>query len=91
LVIITVLGCVSYGLRVGGYLAAGSFPTHGRLARLLRLAPGNLFVAFTAAAVWQGHWPAAAGSLSTVAVMAVTRKEWAALAAGFLMVAAVSR
>jgi uncharacterized membrane protein len=90
LLIITVLGCVSYGLRAGGYLAASLFPAQGKLARVLRVAPGNLFVAFAAAGMWQGHWPAIAGSLSTVAVMALTRKEWAALGAGFLAVALVS-
>ena len=67
----------------GGFLAASVMPAGGLMARLLRLAPGNLFVAFAAAGILQGGWPSLIGCAAAVATMAVTRREWAALAAGF--------
>jgi hypothetical protein len=63
LLIICVLGCVSYSLRAGGYIAASLFPANGIWARILKLAPGNLFVAFTAVGLWHSGWPVLAGSL----------------------------
>ncbi len=47
------------------------------------LAPGNLFAAFAAAGILQGGWPCFAGCLGAIATMAVTKREWAALGAGF--------
>lgn len=84
------IGAVSLMLRVGGYLSAGALHPDGRLARLIRLAPGNMLVAFVAAGVLDGGWPYLAGSLTAATVMAVTRKEWAALSSGFAAAAAVS-
>ena len=81
--IICVLGLVSYALRACGYLAAGLLAPNGLWARLFRLAPGNLFVAFTVAGMIQGGFPAVMGSMAAAAAMAVTQREWAALAAGF--------
>ena len=80
---IMAVGIASYAMRTGGFLAAGFVPEQSLVARLLRLAPGNLFVAFTAAGCLEGGWPSFVGSLAALATMAVTGKEWAALAAGF--------
>jgi uncharacterized membrane protein len=87
LLIICALGCVSYSLRAGGYLAASLFPADGTWARVLKLAPGNLFVAFIAVGLWHGDWPVLAGSLSTLVTMKLTHREWAALGVGFAVVA----
>ena len=91
LAIICALGFVSYAMRGGGYLAAGFFPQQGLLPRLLRLAPGNLFVAFCAAGIMQGGWSALSGSAAAVLAMAITKREWASLAAGFIAMALASR
>lgn len=87
LAVILVLGLASYAMRVGGFLAAGAMPRDGLFARLLRIAPGNLFVAFTASGILQGGWGSLAGCAAVAAVMAATRKEWLALAVGFAAVA----
>lgn len=87
LLIICVLGCVSYSLRAGGYLAASLFPGNGIRARILKLAPGNLFVAFTAAGLWHSGWPVVTGTLCTLVTMKITQREWAALGVGFGVVA----
>jgi hypothetical protein len=86
--VICALGAASYALRAGGFLAGSFLPRAGLLPRLLRLAPGNLAVAFTAAEIYQGGAPSLWGSLASVAVMAVTGRDWAALAAGFAAAAA---
>jgi hypothetical protein len=68
-------------------------PVAGATPRLwvpLKLAPGNLFVAFSAAGLWEGHWPAVVGSVGAVVVMAITKREWLALAVGFVAGAVVS-
>ncbi|GGF09198.1 hypothetical protein GCM10011611_13390 [Aliidongia dinghuensis] len=80
---ILAVGLAAYAMRAGGFLVMGALPQGGLVARLLRLAPGNLFIAFVAAGIWEGGWPNLAGSVGAVAAMAVTKKEWAALAAGF--------
>jgi hypothetical protein len=80
---ILAVGAASYSMRAGGFLAAGSLRRDGPLARLLRLAPGNLFIAFAAAGLLAGGWPSLAGCVAAIATMAVTKREWAALAAGF--------
>ena len=81
------VGATSYLMRAGGFLAAGLLPQQGTLPRLLRLAPGNLFAAFTAAGLIDGGWPSCAGSLGAIIAMSVTKREWAALAAGFALAA----
>ncbi|WP_375143513.1 AzlD domain-containing protein [Bradyrhizobium sp. CCGUVB14] len=80
---IGVLGLVSYVMRSGGFLAAGLMREDRTLVTFFRLAPGNLFVAFVAAACLEGGFPSILGCASAFGVMAVTQKEWAALAAGF--------
>jgi uncharacterized membrane protein len=84
---IGVLGIVSYALRSGGFLAAGLMQENGAIAKFLRLAPGNLFIAFVAAACVQGGLVTVAGCASAFGVMALCRKEWAALGAGFAIAA----
>jgi hypothetical protein len=81
--VILAVGAASYAMRAGGYLAAGWLPQGGWLPRVLRLAPGNLFVAFAAAAVSESGWPGMCGCLASIAAMALTHREWAALGAGF--------
>lgn len=80
---IVAIGAVSLALRIGGYLSAGAMDPNGRTARLIRLAPGNMLVAFVAAGVLDGGWPYLAGAFAAAFVMAVSRKDWAALPAGF--------
>ena len=77
------LGLVSYGLRSGGFLAAGLVRDDSTIARFLRLAPGNLFIAFVAAACVEGGLPSTVGCAAALAGMAMTRREWVALTAGF--------
>jgi len=86
--VIVALGALSYALRASGFLAGSFLPRAGLLPRLLRLAPGNLVVAFTAAAIWQEGTASLLGSLASVAVMAVSGRDWAALLAGFAAAAA---
>jgi uncharacterized membrane protein len=83
LVAIGLLGLVSYAMRAGGFLAAGAIREGSIAARFLRLAPGNLFVAFVAAACLEGGRPSVFGCICALVTMAVTGREWAALGAGF--------
>ncbi len=87
---ILALGAVSFALRAGGFLAAGAMPQAGLLPRLLRLAPGNLCVAFGAAGVLEGGWPHMAGCAAAVAGMAASGREWVSLGAGFAAAALVA-
>jgi branched-subunit amino acid transport protein len=80
---ILALGVVSYGMRIGGFLAAGALPNHGLPARLLRLIPGNLFAALVSVGILTGGWPTLFGCLGALSAMVVTRREWAALGVGF--------
>jgi hypothetical protein len=80
---ILAVGFAAYAMRAGGFLAIGAMPQTGLVPRLLRLAPGNLFVAFAAAGILEGGWPSLIGCAGAILAMAVTKKEWAALAAGF--------
>lgn len=82
-VAIGLLGFASYAMRAGGFLAAGAIREGSIAARFLRLAPGNLFVAFVAAACLEGGWPSVIGCICALLAMAVTGKEWAALGVGF--------
>lgn len=87
---ILAVGAAAYAMRAGGFLVMGALPQTGLLPRLLRLAPGNLFVGFSVAGILEGGWPSLAGSAAAIAAMALTRKEWAALAAGFVAAAATA-
>jgi hypothetical protein len=90
LAVILAVGVTSYLMRAGGFLAAGILPRHGFLPRLLRLAPGNLFAAFAAAGMLEGGWPSCIGGLGAIVTMAITKREWAALAIGFALAALTS-
>lgn len=72
---IGVLGLVSYVMRSGGFLAAGLMREDRTLVTFFRLAPGNLFVAFVAAACLEGGFPSILGCASAFGVMAVTQKN----------------
>lgn len=87
---IAVLGLASQALRLGGYFAVGNLPPDHVIARFLRLAPGNMLVAFAAVGCLQGSWPALAGTLAAIVTMALTGKDWAATALGFGAAVAVA-
>lgn len=91
LVAIGVLGLASYALRSGGFLVAGLIQEDGSVTRFLRLAPGNLFIAFVAAACFEGGWPSVIGCTAALAGMVASRKEWVALTAGFSAVAVAAK
>src|SRR5215475_9073701 len=80
---IAALGAPSFGLRAGGFLAAGAMPENGLVARLLKKAPGSLFVAFVAGACAESGWPGIVGCAFGLVTMLATKKEWAGLLAGF--------
>ena len=84
---ILAIGAAVYATRIGGWLAAGLVPADGAVARLLRLAPGNLFAAFAAAQCVQGGILTALACAAALAAMAATHREWAALGAGAGVVA----
>ena len=90
LAIVFAIGAASYAMRIGGFLAASTVPQGGRFRGLLALAPGNLLVAFTAAGILEGGWTALVGCLVAAGTMAVTKRDWAALGAGFAAVALLS-
>jgi uncharacterized membrane protein len=84
------IGAVSYLMRVGGYLTASAFSPNGKMARLVKLAPSNMLVAFVAAGILDGGPPYLAGCVAAAMVMATLRQEWLALGAGFGAAALVS-
>jgi branched-subunit amino acid transport protein len=88
--VVFAVGAASYAMRTVGFLAADALPQDGLWPRLLRLAPGNLFVAFAAAGILDGGWVSLVGCLGAAATMAVTKREWAALGAGFAVAALAS-
>ena len=88
--VVFAVGAASYAMRAGGFLAASALPQSGPLPRLLRLAPGNLLVSFAAAGILEGGWPSLVGCLGAVVTMALTKREWAALGAGFGAAALIS-
>ena len=81
--VICVLGVTCYAMRAGGYVLAASMREDGIAARFLRLAPGNLFIAFIVGGCLSGGMAGLAGTAGAIATMAITSKEWAALGAGF--------
>jgi uncharacterized membrane protein len=83
LLAIATLGVASYALRAGGFLAAGAMPENGLVARLLKKAPGSLFIAFITGACAESGWPGIVGCVFGLMTALVTKKEWAGLLAGF--------
>ena len=88
--VVFAVGAASYAMRTAGFLAAGALPQSGVWPKLLRLAPGNLLVAFVAAGILQGGWTSLAGCLGAAATMAATKRDWAALGAGCTLAALAS-
>ena len=88
--VVFAVGAASYAMRTAGFLAAGALPQSGIWPKLLRLAPGNLLVAFVAAGILQGGWTSLVGCLGAAATMAATKREWAALGAGCTLAALAS-
>jgi branched-subunit amino acid transport protein len=86
---ILALGLASYAMRAAGFIAVGSLPEDGTVSQVLRVAPGNLFVAFAAAGCLEGGWPSLAGCMLALATMTVTKKVWAALGVGFAAASAL--
>lgn len=87
--VVCALASVTYLLRVGGYLLARITGVSSGTDRLLRLAPGNLFVAVAAVAAVRGGKEIVAGSIATMLTMKLTGREWVALPAGALAAAVV--
>ena len=81
--VIFILGLTCYAMRAGGYVLAASMRDDGIAARFLRLAPGNLFIAFIVGGCLSGGLAGLVGTLVALVTMAVTAREWAALSAGF--------
>ena len=88
--VILILGLTCYAMRAGGYVLAASLRDDGFTARFLRLAPGNLFIAFVVGGCLSAGLPGLIGILVAVATMTVTAREWAALGAGFTAALALS-
>lgn len=85
---ILALGAATLSLRWGGWLAASALGLGPRARRLLRVAPGALFVAIASVAVARGGVPLAAGCAAAVAGMALGGgRDWLALLAGAAAVA----
>jgi hypothetical protein len=87
---IMAIGAASIAMRLIGYLAAGAVPTTHAAARIIRLAPGNLSVAFVALGCLQGGWPGLTGSGVALASAVVSKRQWVALALGFAAAALVA-
>lgn len=85
--VVITLAVLTYLMRVGGYLLANIMGISPTADRLLRLAPGNLFVAVATAAAAKGGVPIVAGSIGTMLMMKLTGREWIALPAGALAAA----
>uniref|UniRef100_A0ABS3MG06 Branched-chain amino acid ABC transporter permease n=2 Tax=Bradyrhizobium quebecense TaxID=2748629 RepID=A0ABS3MG06_9BRAD len=81
--VIFILGLTCYAMRAGGYVLAASMRDDGIAARFLRLAPGNLFIAFIVSGCLSGGLAGLVGTLVALVTMAATAREWAALGAGF--------
>ena len=84
---ILAIGMASYATRITGFLAFETLPEHGGSARLLRLAPGNLAMAFIAVGCSEGGWVSLLGSSAALLGMVVAKREWAALLSGFVAAA----
>lgn len=88
--VVLALAALTFSMRVGGWLAARAMGVSPLMDRVLRAAPGNLFIAVAAVAVVKGGAPIAAGSVATVLAMHLTAREWVALPVGAAVAAAVA-
>jgi len=87
---IMAIGAASIAMRLTGYLAADTFPKANSTARLVRLAPGNLSIAFVALGCFENGWPSFVGSVVALITMVYCKRQWAALIAGFVASALVA-
>jgi hypothetical protein len=87
---IMAIGGASIAMRLTGYLAADTFPRAKTAARLVRLAPGNLSIAFVAIGCVENGWPSFIGSVVALTAMVYGKRQWAALIAGFVAAALVA-
>jgi hypothetical protein len=90
IVTIMAIGAVSIAMRLSGYLAAHTLPKTNFTARIVRLAPGNLAIAFVALGCLQSGWPSFVGSIAALTAMIVAGRQWAALLVGFIASALVA-
>ncbi|NEU99858.1 AzlD domain-containing protein [Bradyrhizobium uaiense] len=81
--VICILGVTCYAMRAGGYVLAASMRDDSIAGRFLRLAPGNLFIAFIVGGCLSGGPAGLVGTVVALVTMAITAREWAALGAGF--------
>jgi uncharacterized membrane protein len=85
--VILVTALVTYLLRVGGYWLMARMPMTARVRRGLDALPASIFVATVVPIALKAGIAGAAALCVTAVVMFVTRREIAALAAGFLTAA----
>ena len=81
-VAIAAIGAASYLMRAGGYLAAAAIHPESRWARVLKVASGNVLVAFVVAGCMQRGIPGCIGCAAALIAMLLTRREWLALGIG---------
>ena len=84
---IVAIGMASYATRIAGFVAFDALSEQGRAARLLRLAPGDLAMAFIAVGCFEGGWVSLLGCGAALLGMIATKREWAALLSGFVAAA----
>jgi len=77
-------------MRLTGYVAADVLPGATLTARIVRLAPGNLSIAFVTIGCAQGGWPSFIGSAVALTGMVVSKRQWVALILGFVAAALVA-
>lgn len=87
--VVLALAALTFSMRVAGWLAARIMGVSPLMDRVLRAAPGNLFIAVAAVAILKGGAPIAAGSIATVAAMHLTGREWVALPLGAAVAAGI--
>jgi hypothetical protein len=87
---ILAIGGASIAMRLAGYVAADVLPGATVTARVVRLAPGNLSIAFVTIGCVQGGWPSFIGSAVALTGMVISKRQWAALILGFVASALVA-
>ena len=87
---IMAIGGASIAMRLTGYVAVDLLPGASVTARIVRLAPGNLSVAFVTIGCVQGGWPSVIGSAVALTGMVLSKRQWAALLMGFVAAALVA-
>jgi len=87
---IMAIGGASIAMRLTGYVAADVLPGTAVTARIVRLAPGNLSIAFVTIGCMQGGWPSFIGSAVALTGMVSSKRQWLALLLGFVASALVA-